>query len=155
MNAHINYDLPQSLIAVITDDEFDDAALVAKRAADHAVMDQVLVNRVQPEDLELAKVEEPGDRTWLDRALTPFNRAGTKRFLQESRRKVWHNATLLSQARHQGPAALALRVAELNRLSEARIADLRVPGQGAHQAIAQGLRSGAGQDVGRGGGAAP
>lgn len=36
---------------------------------------------------------------------------------------------LLSQARRQGPAALALRVAELNRLSEALIADLRVPGQ--------------------------
>jgi hypothetical protein len=129
MNAHINYDLPQSLLAVITDDEFDDDAVVARRAADHAVMDQVLVDRVKPEDEELAKVEEPGDRTWLDRALTPFNRAGTKRFLKESRRKVWHNAKLLSRARRQGPDALAARVAELDRLSEARIADLRVPGQ--------------------------
>jgi len=129
MNAHINYDLPQSLLAVITDEEFDDDAVVARRAADHALMDQVLVDRVQPEDVELAKVEEPGDRTWLDRALTPFNRAGTKRFLKESRAKVWHNAKLLSQARRQGADALAARVAELDRLSEARIADLRVPGQ--------------------------
>ena len=28
MNAHINYDLPQALILVITDDQFDDPALV-------------------------------------------------------------------------------------------------------------------------------
>lgn len=92
-------------------------------------MDQVLVERVRPEDEALAKVEEPGDRTWLDRALTPFNRAGTKRFLRESRAKVWHNAKVLSTARRQGPAALAARVAELDRLSAARIDDLRVPGQ--------------------------
>jgi len=129
MNAHINYDLPQSLLAVISDDEFDDAAVVAGRAADHAVMDQVLVDRVKPEDIELAKVEEPGDRTWLDRVMTPLNQAGTKRFLKESRRKVWRNAKLLSQARRHGPDALAARIAELGRLSEARIADLRVPGQ--------------------------
>jgi len=129
MNAHINYDLPQSLLAVITDDEFDDDAVVTRRAADHAVMDQVLVDRVKPEDEELAKVEEPGDRTRLDRALTPFNQAGTKRFLRESRRKVWRNAKLLSEARRQGPEALAARIAELDRLSAARIADLRVPGQ--------------------------
>jgi len=129
MNAHINFDLPQSLLAVITDDQFDDDAMVAKRAADHALMDQVLVDRVKPEDEELTQVEEPGDRTWLDRAMTPFNQAGTKRFLKESRRKVWRNAKLLSKARRQGPDALAARIAELDRLSEARIADLRVPGQ--------------------------
>jgi len=129
MNAHINYDLPQSLLAVITDDEFDDDAVVAARAADHALMDQVLVDRVKPEDEELTKVEEPGDRTVLDRVMTPFNRAGTKRFLRESRRKVWRNAKLLSAARRQGPGALAARIEELDRLSEARIADLRVPGQ--------------------------
>jgi len=111
MNAHINYDLPQSLLAVITDAEFDDDAVVAGRAADHALMDQVLVDRVKPEDEHLAEVEEPGDRTWLDRALTPFNRAGTKRFLRESRRKVWRNARLLSRARRQGPDALAARIA--------------------------------------------
>jgi hypothetical protein len=129
MNAHINYDLPQSLLEVITDEEFDDEAVVAGRAADHSLVDQVLVDRVKPEDDELAKVEDPGDRTWLDRALTPFNRAGTKRFLKEARAKVWRNAKLLSTARRQGPEALGARVAELDRLSEARIADLRVPGQ--------------------------
>jgi len=129
MNAHFNYDLPQALLGSITDDEFDDEALVASRAADHAHIDSVLVTRVGPEDLELAKVEQPGDRTTLDRLLTPFNRSGTKRFLRESRRKTWHNARLLSAARRQGPDALAARLAQLEDLSSRRVADLKVPGQ--------------------------
>src|SRR5215469_1847618 len=42
MNAHINYDLPQALLAVISDAEFDDAPLMARRAADHRRIDPVL-----------------------------------------------------------------------------------------------------------------
>jgi Family of unknown function (DUF5995) len=38
MNAHINYDLPQALLAVITDEEFGDAALLARRKADAYAM---------------------------------------------------------------------------------------------------------------------
>ncbi len=48
MNAHINFDLPKSLLAVITDDEFDDDAVVARRAVGHARVDQLLVDRVKP-----------------------------------------------------------------------------------------------------------
>ena len=40
MNAHINYDLPQALVAVITDEEFDDAAVLALREADHRAIDE-------------------------------------------------------------------------------------------------------------------
>jgi hypothetical protein len=42
MNAHINYDLPQALIAVISDEQFDDPALLARRESDHRAIDQVL-----------------------------------------------------------------------------------------------------------------
>jgi Family of unknown function (DUF5995) len=35
MNAHINYDLPQARLAVIKDEEFGDAATLARRQADH------------------------------------------------------------------------------------------------------------------------
>jgi len=129
MNAHINYDLPRALLGSITDDEFDDHTLVASRAADHAHIDSVLVSRVGPEDLELKAVEQPGDRTTLDRLLTPFNRAGTKRFLRESRRKTWHNAHQLSAARRRGPDALTARLRELEDLSSRRVAELKVPGQ--------------------------
>jgi hypothetical protein len=129
MNAHINYDLPQALLAAITDDEFDDEALVSRRRQDHAHIDEVLASRVDAEDKELIKVEQPGDRTWLDRLMTPFNQAGTKRFLKEARRKVWANARLMSAARRQGPEALSARRRELEELSRRRVADLKVPGQ--------------------------
>ena len=76
MNAHINYDLPQALIQVITDQEFDDPALVARRSRDHEHIDAILSSRVAAEDGELRKMEQPGDRTLLDHLLTPFNRAG-------------------------------------------------------------------------------
>ena len=35
VNAHINYDLPQALLAVITDAEFSDPLLLAPRHRDH------------------------------------------------------------------------------------------------------------------------
>lgn len=129
MNAHVNYDLPQSLLAVITDDEFDDPDLVARRRADHSRIDDILASRVAAEDRELKRVEQRGDRTVLDRVLTPFNRLGTKRFLTEARTKTWRNAMLLSRARRAGPDQLARRVGELEELSRERVADLRAPGQ--------------------------
>jgi hypothetical protein len=129
MNAHINYDLPQALLAAISDDEFDDAAVVAARKDDHGRIDGILASRVDAEDQELQRVEQPGDRTRLDRMLTPFNQAATKRFMRESRRKVWRNAIALSAARRVGPGPLAERLAELEALSRQRIEDLRVPGQ--------------------------
>ena len=129
MNAHINYDLPQALLSVITDEQFDDPALLARRARDHEHIDAILASRVPIEDVELRKVELPGDRTLLDHLLTPFNRAGTKRFLAEARAKVWRNARALSAARREGPEPLAARLQELGALSADRVADLRRPGQ--------------------------
>lgn len=129
MNAHVNYDLPQSLLAVITDDEFADPALVARRNADHTRIDAILASRVVAEDHELRRVEEPGDRTVLDHLMTPFNRLGTKRFLSEARSKVWRNALILSAARRSGPDEYAARLAELEWLSAERVADLKAPGQ--------------------------
>jgi hypothetical protein len=127
MNAHINYDLPQALLAVISDHEFDDPELVRRRRADHERIDAILAGRVAAEDKELAKVERPGDRTLLDRLLVPFNQAATRRFLEEARRKVWRNAMLLSLARRQG--TLQPRLAELESRCTQRVTDLRAPGQ--------------------------
>jgi hypothetical protein len=129
MNAHVNYDLPQALIQVITDQEFDDPVLVARRARDHERIDGILAGRVAAEDAELKKVERPGDRTLLDHLLTPFNRAGSKRFLKEARGKVWRNARTLSLARRRSLDELGARLRELEELSAERVADLRRPGQ--------------------------
>jgi Family of unknown function (DUF5995) len=129
MNAHINYDLPQSLLAVIDDAEFDDPDLIARRSADHLHIDEILTNRVPQEDQLLRQSEQPGDRTTLDRVLTPLNRAATKRFLTEARAKVWRNAQALSAARRDGPSALKTRLDELGVRCAERVADLRRPGQ--------------------------
>jgi hypothetical protein len=126
MNAHINYDLPQALLAVISSADFDDAALLASRARDHAHVDEVLLSRVSTEDDELIKA---GPRSLLDRLLQPFNRVGTKRFLVESRRKVWANTRLLDAARRVSHARYAARLAELEALSAAKLEELTAPGQ--------------------------
>jgi uncharacterized protein DUF5995 len=126
MNAHINYDLPQALLAVISDEEFGDPDLLARREADHRRIDEVLSARVGAEDEELKRLET--SRSLTDRVLEPLNRVATRRFLAEARAKVWANAILLSQARRRGPAEYARRLAELELLSRARVADLQRPG---------------------------
>ena len=129
LNAHLNYDLPQAFLAVVADDEFEDRELVRRRFRDFKHIDDIVVRRVKEEDLELRKVEDPGDRTFVDRLLTPFNRMASKRFLKEARRKVWHNALELSKARRLGPDAHAARLAQLEELSEAKVKDLLRPGK--------------------------
>jgi hypothetical protein len=130
MNAHINYDLPQALVAVISDAEFDDAALLARREADHRVIDAVLASRVAAEGDELARLSGlSGPPPLTGRLLLPFNQIGTRRFLREARRKVWANAVALSRARSQGPGVYLAVLAQLEELSAARVTALQAPGQ--------------------------
>jgi hypothetical protein len=126
MNAHINYDLPQALLAVISDAEFGDPGVRARRQADHRKIDEVLSIRVGAEDAELQQMEPAV--TWQDRVMQPLNRMATRRFLRESREKVWANARELSKARAAGQDSYAGRLAELEKLSGARVADLERPG---------------------------
>ena len=126
INAHINYDLPQALIAVISPEDFADRRIVESRSRDHERIDAVLSGRVAAEDGELSAMGRP---SLLDRALTPLNRVASKRFLREARQKVWHNTKELNRARLAGPDALERRLFELEVLSAARIADLLAPGQ--------------------------
>jgi hypothetical protein len=127
MNAHINYDLPQAIVAVISDEQFDDPALIARREADHKAIDGVLASRVAAEEGELASISGPVPL--LDRMLAPLNRLGTQRFLREARQKVWANATALSRARTQGPDAYNRVLAQLEELSAAKVSQLQAPGQ--------------------------
>jgi uncharacterized protein DUF5995 len=125
INAHVNYDLPQALLAVISDDDFADPTLMASRRRDHERIDGVLASRVAAEDSELAV----HGRTLTDRLLQPLNRLSSKRFLRESRMKVWANTEALQAARLDGPTSYETRLGELEVLSAARIADLLAPGQ--------------------------
>ncbi|WP_344045647.1 DUF5995 family protein [Nocardioides panacihumi] len=126
INAHVNYDLPQALLAVISDHDFGDPALMARRRRDHERIDGVLANRVAAEDDELAARSA---RSLLDRVLQPLNRVASRRFLREARLKVWHNTEELQRARAAGPTAYDERLGELEVLSAARVADLLAPGQ--------------------------
>lgn len=129
MNAHINYDLPQALIATIDEDEFHDPELMARRHADYRRIDDLVVGRVREEYRELRGVERPGDRSTVDRLLYPVNKWATQRLLRESRRKVWRNAAELDAARRRGPEALCERVGELESLSCAKVRELLVSPQ--------------------------
>jgi hypothetical protein len=129
MNAHINYDLPQALLAVITDQEFADPVLLARRKADHRAIDEVLAARVGAESDELAAVSGPSAPTRLDRLLRPASQLATRRFLREAREKVWANAVALSGARASGPEAYASALERLADLSAAKVTALQAPGQ--------------------------
>jgi hypothetical protein len=124
INAHVNYDLPQAILAVINDEDFDDPVLINRRHRDHERIDRVLASRVSAEDAALGDA-----RTVVDRLLTPLNRLGSKQFLREARQKVWHNVGELQSARMDGDGPYRRRLAELELLSAAKISDLLVPGQ--------------------------
>ncbi len=126
MNAHINYDLPQALLAVVPPAAFDDPELLARRRRDHERIDAVLAEQVTVEDGELERAA--GGRTLLDRASAPVNRHASRRILRESRHKVWRTTLALHEARLRGPQAYADRLRDLDTLSAARIADLLRPG---------------------------
>jgi hypothetical protein len=117
MNAHINFDLPQALVAVITDEDFDDPAVISRREDDPQAIDRVLAGRVAAEDDEL--ISSRGQDPVLNRLLRPLSQRGSQRFLRESG-KVWANAVELSQARRKGPGVACGGDADLEELSAAR-----------------------------------
>ena len=124
MNAHINYDLPQATLEVITDQDFQDPVLIQRRRRDHERIDAILARRVAAEDHAIG-----GSRSILNRLLTPVNRLSSRRFLREARQKVWLNVAELQQARLEGADDYYARLEELEVLSAAKIADLLRPGQ--------------------------
>jgi len=123
MNAHINYDLPQATLSVITDQDFQDAGLIDRRRRDHERIDKILASRVAAEDHEIG-----GARRLVDQILAPLNRMSSRRFLREARQKVWLNVGELQQARLDGADVYLARLEELEVLSAAKIADLLRPG---------------------------
>jgi hypothetical protein len=123
MNAHINYDLPQAMLDVISPADFADADLLARRVRDHDRIDKILAARVAAEDGEMG-----GPRRLLDRVLAPANRLASRRFLAESRAKVWENVLALHDARMAGAEPHRVRLAELEVLAAAKVADLLTPG---------------------------
>jgi hypothetical protein len=113
-------------VAVIDPQAFADAELLERRRRDHERLDAVLAARIGAERTEMGSL---GRRSrWSDVVLGPVDRLATRRFLVESRRRVWHNVVALDQARSTGPEATSRCLADLDALSSARVADLLRPG---------------------------
>ena len=123
MNAHINYDMPQSLLQVVGEADRHDPALMASRARDHHALDGVIVALVPQESRHLVKAAAAAPGV-LDRLLLPLSRAASAKLLRESREQVWANTDVLLRARAAGPAALAAATARLEELSTRRVHDL-------------------------------
>lgn len=125
-NAHINYDLPQALLATVSDADLDDVRLMCHRRLDHAHIDEVAAEQVSRTEVKLAY---DGARSWRERALMPAYRVAAQRLLHESRAKVWANLQVLVDSRRHGPEALRQQLLALERLAAARTDDLVEPGQ--------------------------
>ena len=126
MNAHINFDLPPSLIRMIPPGDFAFAGVLeaaSSRPRAHRRGAGVAGGRGGP--------RPAGGRRPADDAgpgARPADRQASRLFLRESRRKVWANTSALHAARLRGPAAYADRLADLEAASAARVRDLLRPG---------------------------
>jgi hypothetical protein len=129
LNAHLNFDLPRALLSVVADEEFDDDALLASRYADFEHIDSLVLRRVPEEYRYLRALGGPVRTQLLARLLYPLNLVASRRWLVAARRSVWGNALQLSMARRSGPDELAGRVADLEVLCAAKVAELLRPGQ--------------------------
>jgi hypothetical protein len=128
MNAHINLDMPLSLLAVVDDTDAADSGLMASRRRDHHALDRVIAALVPAQARRLVAAAgaqaQPGG---LDRLLMPVSRQASRRLLRHGRREVWHNTAVLLAARREGPDALARQRDRLERLATDRVADLLGP----------------------------
>ena len=126
MNAHINFDMPQSLLVVVSEADRHDAATMASRERDHHALDGVIVALVPQESRHLVRAAAVAPGV-LDRLLLPLSRAASAKLLRESREQVWANTHVLLRARVAGPGPLAASMAELEDLATRRVHDLLVP----------------------------
>jgi hypothetical protein len=125
MNAHINYDLPRALVAVIDPGDFDDRGLLAHRDLDLRAVDEILAAGVTDHDRTLAAMERGVNLPLIDRILQPINRRGTRVFFTDARSKVWHNAEVLARAVRRG--TYEQKLAELEESVTHRLSNLMEP----------------------------
>ena len=120
LNAHVNWDLPQALLAVMSDEDLASTTLVSSRLRDHGRINDVLASRTVAEGRRLNG--RVGGRLML-----PVNTWLTHRFLPHARSQAWHNVLALAAARRLGPDAYAARLHDLDALASAKISDLLEP----------------------------
>jgi hypothetical protein len=120
LNAHVSWDLPQALLAVVDDDDLASAPLLAARLRDHDRINDVLAAQTVAEGRLL-------NGGFLGRLLLPLNTWLTGRFLPRARAQAWHNVLALAEARRTGPEAYASRLHDLDALASAKVSELLEP----------------------------
>jgi hypothetical protein len=120
LNAHVNWDLPQAVLAVVSDDDLTDETLVASRLRDHDRINAVLAGRTVAE----GRLLNPRLGGTL---MLPVNTWLTHRFLPRAREQAWQTVLALAAARQDGPEAYAARLQDLDTLASAKVAQLLEP----------------------------
>ena len=127
MNAHVNYDLPQALLAVITDEEFGDPALLARRRPTTRRSTACSPPAVRRRGRRAGGFRSPAP-CWTG-VLTPLNRLGIPAVPPRGAAQGMGQRHRAAACPAAGPEAYAARLAELEELSAAKVADLQAPGQ--------------------------
>jgi len=120
LNAHVNWDLPQALLAVVDDDDLASEALVASRRRDHDRINAVLASRTVAEGRLL-------NGGLGGTVMLPVNAWLTHRFLPRAREQAWDTVLALAAARRAGPEAYAARLRDLDTLASAKVSELLEP----------------------------
>ncbi|SEP71923.1 DUF5995 family protein [Microlunatus flavus] len=120
LNAHVNWDLPQAILAVIDDADLASEPLVASRVRDHDRINAVLAGRTVAEGRLL-------NGGLGGTVMIPVNTWLTHRFLPRAREQAWHNVLALAEGRRQGPEAYAARLRDLDTLASAKVTELLEP----------------------------
>ena len=120
LNAHVNWDLPQAVLAVVSDEDLASEAVVASRLRDHDRINAVLAGRTVAE----GRLLNGGLGGTL---MLPVNTWLTHRFLPRARQEAWHNVLALADGRREGPDAYAARLRDLDTLASAKVTELLQP----------------------------
>ena len=127
MNAHINYDLAQSLLAVISEREFDDLEVLAARHADHEHIDQVLPPGSAPRTpswrLPAAPAAAPTASSSPSTAWPPGGSCASPAPRSGTTPACW------TPPAAPAPTPTPPAWPSLERLAATRVADLTAPGQ--------------------------
>lgn len=123
LNAHVNWDLPQALLAVVDDDDLASEPLVASRRRDHDRINAVLASRTVAE----GRLLNGGLGGLGGTVMLPVNAWLTHRFLPRAREQAWDTVLALASGRRAGSAAYAARLRDLDTLASAKVTELLEP----------------------------
>jgi hypothetical protein len=121
LGVQLNFDLPQAVLAVTSDDDFTHPDVLTVHQWDHERIDAIMAPR-------LADHLAQSDSRLVNRALVPLSRLGIRLILRDARECLWRNVGQLHSARLLGESAYRKRLAELEAITAERVQELQSSG---------------------------